>query len=58
MATCRECDSEVDELVTVRVGAKRKKMCQDCADRIRESEQVAEESEAAVQQMMGFQGRR
>lgn len=58
MATCRECDSEVDELVTVRVGAKRKKICQDCADRIRESEQVAEESEAAVQQMMGFQGRR
>ncbi len=58
MATCKECDNEVDELVTVKVGSKRKKMCQDCADRIQESEQVAEESEAAVQQMMGFKGRR
>jgi hypothetical protein len=58
MATCRECENEVEELVTVRVEGKRKKMCQDCADRLRESEQVAEESEAAVQQMMGFKGRR
>jgi len=58
MATCRECENEVDELVTVKVAGKRKKMCQDCAERIQESEQVAEESEAAVQQMMGFKGRR
>lgn len=36
MATCRECENEVDELVTVRVAGKRKKMCQDCADRIQE----------------------
>lgn len=58
MATCKECDDEVDKLVSVKVGGKAKKMCEDCADRARETEAIAEESEAVVQQMMGFKGRR
>ena len=58
MPTCRECDNEVDELKTVKVGGKRKKMCEDCADRVAEQDAVAQESEAVVQGMMGFKGRR
>jgi hypothetical protein len=58
MPTCRECDEEVEKLVSVKVGGKAKKMCEDCADRARESEEIAEQSEAVVQQMMGFKGRR
>jgi hypothetical protein len=58
MPTCRECDSEVETLKTVKVGGKKKKMCEDCADRAAEDAAVAEESEAVVQQMMGFKGRR
>ncbi|AUX25643.1 uncharacterized protein SOCEGT47_061920 [Sorangium cellulosum] len=58
MPTCRECDSEVDELRTVKVGSKKKKMCEDCADRAAQEGAIAEESEAVVQQMMGFKGRR
>ena len=58
MPTCKECDSEVDELKTVKVGSKKKKVCEDCADRIAQESAVAEESEAVVQQMMGFKGRR
>jgi hypothetical protein len=58
MATCRECDDEVDKLVSVKVSGKAKKMCEDCADRARETEEIAEQSEAVVQQMMGFKGRR
>lgn len=58
MATCRECDNEVDELKTVKVGTKKKKMCEDCADRIAQEGAIAEESEAVVQGMMGFKGRR
>ena len=58
MATCKECDSEVEVLKTVKVGTKKKKVCEDCADRIASEEAVAEESEAVVQQMMGFKGRR
>ena len=58
MPTCRECDEEVEKLVSVKVAGKAKKMCEDCADRARESEEIAEQSEAVVQQMMGFKGRR
>jgi hypothetical protein len=58
MATCRECGNEVDELKTVKVGGKKKKMCEDCADRVVEQGAIAEESEAVVQGMMGFKGRR
>jgi hypothetical protein len=58
MATCKECGSEADELKTVKVGGKKKKMCEDCADRAAEQGAIAEESEAVVQQMMGFKGRR
>ncbi|MGK4002250.1 hypothetical protein WMF31_06485 [Sorangium sp. So ce1036] len=58
MPTCRECDSEVDELRTVKVGSKKKKMCEDCAERAAQEGAIAEESEAVVQQMMGFKGRR
>jgi ribosome-binding protein aMBF1 (putative translation factor) len=58
MPTCKECDDEVDSLVTVKVGGKARKVCEDCADRLREQEAVAEESEGVVQGMMGFKGRR
>lgn len=58
MATCKECGNEVDELVTVKVNGKKKKMCEDCADRIAEAGAIAEQSEEVVQNMMGFKGRR
>jgi ribosome-binding protein aMBF1 (putative translation factor) len=58
MATCKECNNEVDELKTVKVAGKKKKMCEDCADRLAEEGAVAEQSEAVVQNMMGFKGRR
>lgn len=58
MATCRECQDEVDELVSVKVGRRRIKVCTDCADRLREEQAVAEESESVIQGMMGYKGRR
>jgi hypothetical protein len=58
MATCRKCGEEVDSLVSVKVDGKSKKMCEECADRVREEQEVAEQSEAVVQNMMGFKGRR
>lgn len=58
MAVCKSCGDEVDELFTVSLQGKRRKLCEDCADQAREQEEIAEESEAVVQQMMGFQGRR
>ena len=58
MPTCKECENEVDALVSVKVDGKSKKLCEDCADRVREQAEVAEASEAVVQGMMGFKGRR
>ncbi len=58
MPTCRECQNEVDELKTLKIAGKKKKMCEDCADRLVEAGAIAEESEAVVQNMMGFKGRR
>lgn len=58
MPVCKECEDEVEELVSVKAGSRRRRVCEDCADRLREEAEVAEESEAVVQQMMGFKGRR
>ena len=58
MPVCKACGDDVDALVALKVGGKTKKMCEDCADRVREQAEVAEASEAVVQQLMGFKGRR
>jgi ribosome-binding protein aMBF1 (putative translation factor) len=58
MPECRECKDEVDELIAVKVGRRTVKVCEDCADRMREQDEIAELSEGVVQDMMGFKGRR
>jgi len=58
MPTCKECGDDADQLVSVKVGGKTKKLCEDCADRAREADEIAEASESVVQGMMGFKGRR
>jgi ribosome-binding protein aMBF1 (putative translation factor) len=58
MAECKECGDEVEKLVSVKVAGKARKVCEDCADRLRQEAEIAEESEAVVQNMMGFKGRR
>jgi hypothetical protein len=58
MPICKGCGDEVDELVAVSVAGRTKKLCEECADRVREENDLAEASESAVQNMMGFKGRR
>ena len=58
MPICRECEDEVDELFPIKVEGRRRKLCEDCADRAREEAEIAEESEAVMQDMMGYKGRR
>jgi hypothetical protein len=48
----------VTKLVTVKVAGKARKVCEDCADRLREEGEVAEASEGVIQGMMGYKGRR
>lgn len=58
MPTCRSCDDEVDELVSVKAGGRRVEVCEDCAERIAEEAEIAEMSESVIQDMMGYKGRR
>jgi protein-arginine kinase activator protein McsA len=58
MPECKQCGQDADELVLVKIGGKKKKVCEECAEDASRDEQMAEASEAAVQQMMGFTGRR
>jgi hypothetical protein len=55
---CKECGDEVDELVTLCVGRKKVKLCEDCADRKREELEIAGEAEGVMQGMMEYKGRR
>lgn len=58
MPTCKVCDEEVDELVSLEVEGRRRKRCEDCAEIERERHEIAVESELAVREMMGFRGKR
>lgn len=58
MPTCKRCGDEADELRPVKIDGKTLKLCEDCAEQADEQETVARESESAVQNMMGFKGRR
>jgi len=58
MPTCKGCGEDVDELRSVKIDGRSKKLCESCADEADTTEAVARESEAVVQNMMGFKGRR
>jgi ribosome-binding protein aMBF1 (putative translation factor) len=55
---CKSCGEEVDELVSVKVDGKTKRLCESCAEQENEQEAIKQDSEAVVQNMMGFKGRR
>ena len=58
MPVCRTCKDEADELVSVKAEGRRIKVCEDCAERLAEEAEIAEMSESAMQDMMGYKGRR
>jgi len=55
---CKSCGEEADELVSVTVEGKKRRVCEACAELAKEQDAIAEESEAVVQKMMDFKGRR
>jgi len=52
---CPECGEEVDELFKVE-GA-RKRVCEECAERIQEEQEIAAEATGAMRNMMEYKGR-
>jgi ribosome-binding protein aMBF1 (putative translation factor) len=55
---CPECGDDVEKLTKVKIGKQSRKVCEDCADRLREEAEVAGEAESAMQSMMEYKGRR
>jgi ribosome-binding protein aMBF1 (putative translation factor) len=55
---CKSCGEDADELFSVTVDGKKRRLCETCADLAKEQAAIAEESEAVVQKMMDFKGRR
>ena len=58
MPQCKSCGEDADELVSVKVNGKTKRLCESCADQVTADEAIRQDSEAVVQNMMGFKGRR
>ncbi|MFO0725667.1 MAG: hypothetical protein U1E65_17920 [Myxococcota bacterium] len=54
---CQECHDEVEEIVKLKVGKKTLKLCQDCADRLRDEQEVAGEAESKMRGMMEYKGK-
>ncbi len=57
MPKCQECKEDVDELQAIKVGGKRRKLCEDCHELAQEQAEIAEMGESAMQDMMGYKGR-
>jgi uncharacterized Zn finger protein len=55
---CPSCGEEVEELVAVPGSAKRKRVCEDCAERFREQAEIADEATTAMKGMMEYKGGR
>lgn len=55
---CKKCGEEADELVSVKVGKKSLRLCEGCADELRQSDEINAEAEGAMQSMMEYKGRR
>ncbi len=54
---CHDCEEQIDEFEIVKVGNKKLKLCEDCAESRREEMDLANEAEGAMQNMMEYKGR-
>jgi len=57
MPTCKRCGEDVDELHSAKIHGKRVKLCEDCLELAQEEAEIAEMSEEAVRDMMGYKGK-
>ncbi|MFO8073606.1 MAG: hypothetical protein R6V85_17235 [Polyangia bacterium] len=56
MYECQMCGDEIDEVFRVEVEGRVRRICEDCADRLREEREIAEEGADVLREMMGFRG--
>lgn len=56
MAKCKKCGEDADELHPFRISKKTLKLCEECLEVAEEEREIAEMSEDAVRDMMGYKG--
>ena len=49
---CKECHDSTDEPVTIRVANRNLRVCEPCADLLREQEEIAEQAETAMEALV------
>ena len=54
---CRGCSEEVDEVVTVKVNGRNKKLCEECAEEAEMAGEIEEGALDAMRDMMDFKGK-
>jgi hypothetical protein len=54
---CQECGDESDELVSVKVEGKSRKLCPECHEIFVEQQEIAAEAGAAMRGMMEYKGK-
>jgi ribosome-binding protein aMBF1 (putative translation factor) len=50
--TCKECHDSTDEPVVIKVANRSLRVCEPCADLLREQEEIAEQAESALQALV------
>ena len=55
---CQNCQDDVEELLKVKAGKRTLRVCESCADELRNNEEIADAAESAMQGMMEYKGRR
>ena len=54
---CQDCGESCDEVIAIKVGPKKMKLCEECAEIRQEEMDMADEAEGAMQSMMEYKGR-
>lgn len=57
MATCFDCEDELDDVFKMKVAKKTIKLCEDCYDVRKEQAEIDGEAQATMMDMMGWKGR-
>jgi hypothetical protein len=53
---CKGCEEEVDEVFSVKVKGRTKKLCEECVELAEEEGEIEESALAAMKEMMGYKG--
>lgn len=54
---CKQCGNAVEELHTIRVRGRERRVCEECFDRMEQDAEIEDAATGAMREMMGYRGR-